>query len=217
MSILAGKQNFMNQLSADDLIYGYINGIFPMADADNTLYWYSPDPRAIIPIDTYRPPKSLQPVINKGTFEIRINHDFEQVMHHCAAPRTTEDGTWISGDIITAYCGLHKLGLAHSVETYLEGELVGGLYGVAIGSVFFGESMFHKVSNASKIAFHALMEILRTQKFELLDTQFINENVRRFGAIEIPKIEYMARLRRGVAMKTRFTEPDLAHMFQHNS
>lgn len=217
MSLLTGRYNFMNQLSADDLIYGYINGIFPMADADNTLYWYSPDPRAIIPIDTYRPPKSLRPVINKGTFEIRINHNFEQVMHHCAAPRSTEEGTWISSDIITAYCDLHKLGLAHSIEAHLDGELVGGLYGVAIGSVFFGESMFHTVSNASKVAFHALMEILREQKFQLLDTQFINENVRRFGAIEIPKIEYMARLRRAVAIKTRFTEPDLAHMFQRSA
>lgn len=207
----------MNQLTADDLIYGYINGIFPMADADNTLYWYSPDPRAIIPIDTYRPPKSLRPVINKGLFEIKINENFAEVMRNCAAPRSTEDGTWISDDIIKAYCDLHRLGLAHSIETYQEGQLVGGLYGVAIGSVFFGESMFYKVSNASKVAFHALMEVLRAQNFELLDTQFINENVRRYGAIEIPKVEYMARLRRAVAIKTRFTEPDLAHMFQRNA
>lgn len=109
---------------------------------------------------------------------------------------------------------MHLLGLAHSIETYLEGKLVGGLYGVAIGSVFFGESMFYQVSNASKVAFHTLMEILFKQNFKLLDTQFINDNVRRFGAIEIPKVEYIARLRKAIAIKARFTEPDLEHMFQ---
>lgn len=204
----------MNQLTADDLIYGYINGIFPMADADGSLYWYSPDPRAIIPIDTYRPSKSLRPVLNKNTFEIRINRNFEQVMRQCAAPRVQEEGTWISEDIIRAYTQLHGLGMAHSIETYQEGQLVGGLYGVAIGAAFFGESMFHQVSNASKVAFHALIGILRERNFKLLDTQFINDNVRRFGAVEIPKAEYLARLRQSVAMKTRFTEPDLEHIFQ---
>lgn len=205
----------MNQLTADDLIYGYINGIFPMADADGTLYWYSPDPRAIIPIDAYRPAKSLRPVLNKNTFEIRINQNFEGVMRQCAAPRAQEEGTWISENIIEAYTKLHHLGMAHSIETYQEGTLVGGLYGVAIGAAFFGESMFHQVSNASKVAFHALMEILRERKFILLDTQFINDNVRRFGAVEIPKVEYLARLRQAIAIKTRFTEHDLEHMFQH--
>ncbi len=207
----------MNVLTADDLIYGYINGIFPMADADNTLYWYSPDPRAIIPIDTYRTPKSLRPILNKRLFEVRVNHNFEEVMRQCAAPRIYEEGTWISEDIIKAYCELHTVGLAHSVEVYQDNTLVGGLYGVAIGSAFFGESMFYKVSNASKVAFHSLMEILKRQKYILLDTQFINDNVRRFGAIEIPKIEYMARLRKAIAAKSRFTDPDLDHMFQRET
>ena len=205
----------MNQLTADDLIYGSINGIFPMADADGTLYWYSPDPRAIIPIDSYRPAKSLRPVLNKNTFEIRINWNFEGVMRQCAAPRTQEEGTWISEDIIEAYTKLHQVGMAHSIETYQGGTLVGGLYGVSIGAAFFGESMFHHVSNASKVAFHALMGILHERDFKLLDTQFINDNVRRFGAVEIPKAEYLARLRQAIAVKTRFTEPDLEHMFQH--
>ncbi len=204
----------MNQLTADDLIYGYINGIFPMADADGSLYWYSPDPRAIIPIDSYRPSKSLRPVLNKNAFEIRINRDFEGVMRQCAAPRIQEEGTWISEDIIRAYTRLHDLGMAHSVETYQDGKLVGGLYGVAVGAAFFGESMFHHVSNASKVAFHALIGILRERNFKLLDTQFINDNVRRFGAIEIPKVEYLARLRQAITIKTHFTEPDLEHMFQ---
>ncbi|HEV7351450.1 leucyl/phenylalanyl-tRNA--protein transferase [Telluribacter sp.] len=203
----------MNQLTADDLIYGYINGIFPMADSDETLYWYSPDPRAIIPIDTYCSHKSLRPVLNRKEFEIRINSDFEGVMVHCAAPRTDEEGTWISQDIIQAYTELHKLGFAHSIEAYKDGNLVGGLYGVAIGAAFFGESMFYTVSNASKVAFHYLIQILRQRNFQLLDTQFINDNVRRFGAIEIPKTEYMARLRKAIASKARFVEPDVEHLF----
>lgn len=204
----------MNQLTADDLIYGYINGIFPMADADGSLYWYSPDPRAIIPIDSYRASKSLRPVLNKNVFEIQVNRNFEGVMRQCAAPRIQEEGTWISEDIIRAYTRLHDLGMAHSIEAYQEGKLVGGLYGVSIGAAFFGESMFHHVSNASKVAFHALISILRERNFKLLDTQFINDNVRRFGAIEIPKAEYLARLRQAIAMKARFTEPDLNHIFQ---
>lgn len=208
-----GDNTPMNQLTADDLIYGYINGIFPMADADNTLYWYSPDPRAIIPIDTYKPSRSLRPILNQNLFEIKINHNFEEIMRQCAAPRTQEEGTWISQDIIRAYHSLHQLGFAHSIEAYQDGKLVGGLYGVAIGSAFFGESMFYHVSNASKVAFHSLMEILRRQRFTLLDTQFINENVRRFGAVEIPKSDYMALLRKAIAGKARFTEPDLEHMF----
>ena len=204
----------MSQLTADDLIYGYLNGIFPMADHSGLLYWYSPDPRAIIPIDTYRPSKSLRPVLNKKTFEVRVNCDFEQVMRGCATPRAGDKGTWISEDIIQAYTDLHHLGLAHSVEAYEENRLVGGLYGVAIGSAFFGESMFHRVSNASKVAFHALIEILRERDFKLLDTQFINHNVRRFGAVEIPKIEYIARLRKAVATKNRFVDPELARTLQ---
>ncbi|GHB66875.1 leucyl/phenylalanyl-tRNA--protein transferase [Persicitalea jodogahamensis] len=204
----------MNQLTADDLIYGYINGIFPMADADGTLYWYSPDPRAIIPIDSYRPAKSLRPTLNKRKFEIRINCDFEGVMRQCAAPRTQEDGTWISEDIIKAYTDLHDLGMAHSVEAYQKGQLVGGLYGVSIGAAFFGESMFHTVSNASKVAFHALIEVLRERNFRLLDTQFMNDNVRRFGAVEIPKLEYIGRLRQAISLKTRFTEQALEPVFQ---
>ena len=194
----------MNKLTADDLIYGYTNGIFPMADGDGTLYWYSPDPRAVIPLDTYKPAKSLRPVLNKAQFEVRINTAFEQVMRHCALPRTDDDSTWISDEIVTAYTELHRQGLAHSVETYLEGKLVGGLYGVALGAAFFGESMFYLVPNASKIAFHFLIETLRQQQFRLLDTQFINDNVRRFGAIEIPKRQYTGLLKTALGQDVRF-------------
>ncbi len=203
----------MTKLTPDDLIYGYINGIFPMADSDGTLYWYSPDPRAIIPIDTYKPPKSLRPVLNKNYFEIRFNHNFEGVMRGCAVARSDSDDTWISEEIIDAYTGLNGMGLAHSVEAYLDNKLVGGLYGVSIGAAFFGESMFYTQPNASKVAFHYLIQTLRQQGFELLDTQFINDNVKRFGAIEIPKVNYLNLLRQATAKKARFIEHEIEHLF----
>jgi leucyl/phenylalanyl-tRNA---protein transferase len=202
-----------NKLTADDLIYGYMNGIFPMADNDGTLYWYSPEPRAVIPIETYKPPKSLRPIINKKTFEVRISADFEQVMRHCASARKGDGETWISEEIIEAYCELHKMGLAYSVETYINNQLVGGLYGVSIGGAFFGESMFYKVPDASKVAFHYLMEILKHQDYELLDTQFINDNVKRFGAIEIPRSEYVKQLKKSLEKRCHFTEDALAHLY----
>jgi leucyl/phenylalanyl-tRNA--protein transferase len=191
-------------LTADDLIYGYINGIFPMADADGTLYWYAPDPRAIIPLDTYKPARSLRPVLNQQQFDIRFNTAFTQVMRHCSKPRNDEDSVWISEEIVEAYTELHHMGLAHSVEAYQNNELVGGLYGVSLGSVFFGESMFHRVSNASKVAFHYLIVQLRKQRFTLLDTQFINDNVRRYGAIEIPKADYLKQLKIALVNEARF-------------
>ncbi len=205
----------MSKLTADELIYGYINGIFPMADADNTLYWYAPDPRAIIPIDTYKPARSLRPVLNQNRFEIRLDTNFEQVMRYCSFPRSPDDSTWISDEIIQAYTDLHRMGLAHSVETYQNDELVGGLYGVALGAAFFGESMFHLVSDASKVAFHYLIMTLRQQRFELLDTQFINDNVRRYGAIEIPKADYHKLLKAALRKKARFTEPIVEHLFRN--
>ena len=203
----------MTKLTPDDLIYGYINGIFPMADSDGTLYWYSPDPRAIIPLDTYKAHKSLRPLLNKNYFEIRFNHNFVGVMRGCAVARSDSDDTWISEEIIDAYTGLNGMGLAHSVEAYLNNELVGGLYGVSIGAAFFGESMFYTQPNASKVAFHFLIQTLRHQGFELLDTQFINDNVKRFGAIEIPKANYLNLLRKATAKKARFIELEIEHLF----
>lgn len=205
------------KLTADDLIYGYMNGIFPMADSDNIVYWYSPDPRAIIPIDTYKSPHSLRPILNKKLFEVRVNTDFEGVMRACAVPRHKDDATWISEEIISAYYELHRLGLAYSVETYIDERLVGGLYGVAIGGVFFGESMFYRVPNASKVAFHYLIEILRNQKYELLDTQFINDNVKRFGAIEVPRLEYLKLLKKALDKRCHFAEDSLEHLFNHDT
>jgi len=192
-------------LTAIDLIYGYSNGIFPMADSEEgALYWYAPDPRAVIPIDTYQPSRSLRPVLNQRVFEIRVDTAFEQVMRGCAGPRPDSGETWISEEIVAAYCKLHEMGYAHSVEAFREGYLAGGLYGVTLGTAFFGESMFFRQPNASKVAFHHLMEILRGHGFTLLDTQFINDNVRRFGAIEIPRETYMRFLKKALSEKAIF-------------
>lgn len=202
----------MDELTAEDLMYGYMNGIFPMADTDGSLYWYSPDPRAIIPIDTYKPAKSLRPILNKNLFDIHINRDFEAVMRHCALPRNGEPETWISEEIIQAYCDLHQMGMAHSVEAYVGDRLVGGLYGVAIGGVYFGESMFYLEPNSSKVAFHYLIENLRKQQYELLDTQFINDNVKRYGAIEIPREDYLILLRKVIQQPRSFV-PDTPSIY----
>ncbi len=196
-----------NSLTAEALIYAYTSGVFPMAERDGSIYWYRPDPRAIIPIDTYKPAKSLKPILNRGQFEIRIDTQFEAVMRACAAPRVYEEETWISEEIIQAYVELFHMGFAHSVEAYEDGKLVGGLYGVHIGSAFFGESMFMLVSNASKVAFHYLIEILRANEFNLLDTQFMNDNVQRYGAIEIKRAEYERRLSRALLRASEFKLP----------
>ena len=196
-----------NSLTAEALIYAYTSGVFPMAERDGTIYWYRPDPRAIIPIDTYKPTKSLKPILNRGQFEIRIDTQFEAVMRACAAPRAYEEETWISEEIIQAYVELFHRGFAHSVEAYEDGKLVGGLYGVHIGSAFFGESMFMRVSNASKVAFHYLIEILRANEFNLLDTQFMNDNVQRYGAIEIKRVEYERHLSRALLRASEFKLP----------
>jgi leucyl/phenylalanyl-tRNA--protein transferase len=191
-------------LSAEQLIYAYASGYFPMGNEEGEIRWYNPDPRAIIPIESYAPAKSLRPILNKGIFECRINQSFEQVMRHCSQPRSEDDGVWISEEIIQAYTDLHHAGLAHSVEVYVDGELVGGLYGVCLGGAFFGESMFSLVSNASKVAFHHLLVRLREQGFDLLDTQFINDHVERLGAIEIPQADYFFILKKALTKKCNF-------------
>ncbi len=175
-----------------------------MADANGEISWYAPDPRAIIPLENYKPSKSLRPILNRSQFDIRVNQNFRGVMNHCAKPRFEADETWISDEIIDVYCQLNTTGFAHSVEAYENDTLVGGLYGVSIGGVFFGESMFHLVSNASKVAFHYLIEILKHRGFILLDTQFINDNVLRYGAIEIPKDDYEAKLEEAISKKMTF-------------
>ena len=176
-----------------------------MSDEKGRISWYCPDPRAIIPLHTYKPSKSLRSTLNKRLFEIRINEQFEQVMQSCSKPRTDLDGVWISEEMIAVYCELHKLGFAHSVEAFQDNVLVGGLYGVCLGGVFFGESMFSDVANSSKVAFHSLIQLLKSNNFELLDTQFMNDNVLRYGAIEIDRDDFLIRLSKGLSNSCIFS------------
>lgn len=174
-----------------------------MAMDNGEIAWFSPDPRAIIPLDTFHVPHGLKRTLKKGVFEIRINTAFEDVMRACAR----RDETWISEVILESYVNLHRQGHAHSVETWLDGKLVGGLYGVAIGGAFFGESMFHEATDASKVALHALVERLRARNFTLLDTQWLTPHLLTFGAIEIPRAEYQRRLGKSVDDPCYFVDP----------
>ncbi len=195
-----------NNIQTQTLISAYCQGIFPMSDESGEIGWYSPDPRAIIPIESYKPSKSLRSILNKSIFDIRINKQFEQVMRKCAEPRKDESGTWISEEMISIFTQLHQVGFAHSVEAYQNNELVGGLYGVCIGGVFFGESMFSTISNSSKVAFHYLINILKENGFVLLDSQFMNDNVKRYGAIEISKKQFNEMLAIGISKKCEFCQ-----------
>lgn len=165
-----------------------------MAHDDGQIYWYDPDPRAILPLDNFHIPRSLRRTIKKRPFEIRFNSAFEAVMLKCAEVTEERDKTWISREIIEAYSELHRLGFAHSVETWQDGELVGGLYGVAIRGLFAGESMFSRATDASKVALVALVEHLTQRHFALLDIQFMTEHLARFGAVEISAQHYKQRL-----------------------
>lgn len=195
----------MKRPSVDMLIRAYAQGIFPMAheEHDWEVYWYAPDPRTIIPLDTFHVPKRLGRTVRQGKFEIRYNSAFEQVMRECAKPRKG-DGIWISEDLIRAYTDLHHHGIAHSVETWQDGELVGGLYGVAIQGLFAGESMFSRATDASKVALVHLVERLKERGFVLLDTQFTTDHLKRFGAIEISREDYESRLQEALQVNASF-------------
>jgi leucyl/phenylalanyl-tRNA--protein transferase len=188
------------------LLAAYASGWFPMADEEGVISWYSPDPRGIMPIDTFHVPSRLQRVVRKGAVQVEINTAFEEVMRACAeAEREPEDtGTWISEEIIESYCALHAQGFAHSVEVRQNGALVGGLYGVALGGAFFGESMFHRATDASKVALVALVERLRSRGFLLLDTQWVTAHLEQFGAIEIPRPEYLRLLEDSLKLDVSF-------------
>jgi leucyl/phenylalanyl-tRNA--protein transferase len=174
-----------------------------MAVEPGEIRWYSPDPRGIIPLDTFHAPRRLSRVVRQGRFEIRIDQDFRAVIQACAS-RQDEDGSWIDDEILDSYCALHERGLAHSVETWQDGALAGGLYGVAIGGAFFGESMFHRVTDASKVAMVALVERLRGRGFVLLDTQWVTEHLTQFGAIEIPRRRYLRLLEAALRVDANF-------------
>ncbi len=181
-----------NDITVDILLRAYSIGLFPMADAadDPELFWVEPEVRGIIPLDNFHVSKSLAKVIRKKPFDIRFNTDFEGVMAGCAAEVDNRPSTWINETIRRLYTELHEIGHAHSVEAWEGEELVGGLYGVSLGSAFFGESMFSRHTNASKICLVYLVERLREKGFTLLDTQFTTEHLKTFGAIDVPKADY---------------------------
>jgi leucyl/phenylalanyl-tRNA---protein transferase len=192
------------ELTPQLLLSAYCQGIFPMAHEDGRIYWYDPDPRAILPLEAFHLSRSLARLVGKRPFTIRANTDFEEVMRACAAPGPGRGQTWISQEIIAAYTRLHRLGFAHSVEAWQNGRLVGGLYGVAIGGLFAGESMFHHERDASKVALVHLVRGLRQRGFRLLDVQFMTDHLAQFGAVEIPRPVYKARLLRALRVPAHF-------------
>src|SRR5436305_11271500 len=187
-------------IDSELLLQGYRLGVFPMAMEDDSIAWFSPDPRAIIPLEDFHVPHALHRVARKKIFEIKIDNRFDEVIRACAKRRDT----WINDEIIESYERLSELGYAHSIEAWKNNKLAGGLYGVAIGGAFFGESMFHRVTDASKVALVALVEHLRAQKFALLDTQWITPHLQQFGGTEISRDYYLQLLRRAVELPREF-------------
>jgi leucyl/phenylalanyl-tRNA--protein transferase len=203
LNVLLDRSIFMSfALTTELLVAAYAQGIFPMAvNKRGEIRWFSPDPRAIIPLDDrFHIPHGLRRSLKTNTFVVAVDQDFEGVISACSS---AHGETWISEEIVQSYCALYRRGFAHSVETRLDGELVGGLYGVHIDGAFFGESMFHRTTDASKVALVALVERLRQGGFVLLDTQWLTPHLRQFGAIEIPKADYLRLLE--VALKQNCT------------
>ena len=183
-------------IEPDFLLMAYCSGYFPMAEPrSGEIQWHSPDPRAIFDLKEFHIPRSLSLRVKKKQYEIQINREFEAVMRRCAE----REETWISESVVQSYRELYRLGFAHSVECWRDEKLVGGLYGVSIAGAFFGESMFSIERDASKVALVYLVQRLKERGFDLLDTQFLTPHLARFGAKEIPKKEYLARL--GKALK----------------
>ena len=181
-------------LSPARLLTAYRSGIFPWYGKDQPILWWSPDPRMVLFPAEFRMPRSLAKRLRRRDYEIRTDTAFETVMRACAAPRDGDAGTWITPDMVAAYCELHRLGHAHSVETWIDGELAGGLYGIALGRAFYGESMFTRAPDASKIALAHLVRQLTRWQFGMIDCQMNTAHLARFGAREIPRGEFYRRL-----------------------
>jgi leucyl/phenylalanyl-tRNA--protein transferase len=193
-------------IPAELLVSAYASGWFPMAVDSGEIRWYSPDPRGVLPLDAFHVPQRLSRLIKRGTFELFVDRDFDAVIRACAeAERDRDDpGTWIDAEIVESYGALHRAGLAHSVEAWQDDRLVGGLYGVALGGAFFGESMFHEVRDASKVALAGLVERLRARGFQLLDIQWVTPHLMQFGAVEIPRRAYLKLLEGALAVEADF-------------
>ncbi|MFM2045630.1 MAG: putative leucyl/phenylalanyl-tRNA--protein transferase [Pseudomonadota bacterium] len=193
-------------LTPELLLHAYAAGVFPMAEsADSTeLLWFDPPMRGILPLDDFHVPRRLRRTLRQGRFEVRVDTAFQAVMAACGEATSDRPQTWINGEILASYGHLHGLGHAHSVECWLDGRLVGGLYGVALGSAFFGESMFSRVDDASKVALVHLVARLVKGGYTLLDTQFVTNHLSRFGAVEIPRARYKTMLADAVRRRSSF-------------
>lgn len=191
-------------LSPERLLQAYANGIYPWYADDDPIMWWSPNPRCILYPDKLIVSDSLRKKVKKGIFEVRFDADFAAVISACASvDRPGQDGTWITGEMQEAYIRLHELGLAHSVESYLDGQLVGGLYGISLGNAFFGESMFHTVSDASKVAFVSLVEQVKAWNFSLIDNQQVTSHLLSLGAETITRARFLKLLGQAIRKPTR--------------
>lgn len=194
-----GLLAYGGDLTTERLLLAYRNGIFPWFNEEDPVLWWSPDPRCVLFPEKLKISKSMQQVIRKGDFRFRINTAFEAVISHCKHTfRKDQDGTWITGDIIEAYTAMHRKGFAHSAEAWQDGQLVGGLYGIRLGNVFFGESMFSTVSNASKFAFIQYMQQLKTEGVQLVDCQVHTPHLESLGAEMIPRSQFITLLQRHI-------------------
>ena len=197
----------MNQtITPQILLRAYAAGIFPMAEdaGDNSLYWVEPEERGVLPLRGFHVPRSLAKRIRQQAFEIRVDTAFEQVMRLCSAQTEDRPSTWINERIVSLYKQLHKMGCGHSVECWHEGELVGGLYGIRIGAAFFGESMFSRATDASKVALVHLVARLKAGGFALLDAQFVNDHLTQFGLATVSRNEYHLMLEPALAVDAEF-------------
>ncbi len=204
------------KLKPELLLRAYAVGIFPMAESryDSEIHWIDPELRGILPLEGFHIPRRLRRKLRRGDLEVRVNTAFGQVIRECATPAPDRRDTWINPTIEQLYTHLHRMGFAHSVECWRQERLVGGLYGVSLGAAFFGESMFSRASDASKVAMVHLVCRLRKGGFELLDTQFQTPHLRQFGVIEIPREDYRTRLAKAVRRPAQFPEEVSAAEFE---
>lgn len=203
---MTGREDIQFEITPDVLLKAYACGIFPMAESaeDPTLFWVEPDWRGVIPLDAFHLPRRLRRTVRQDAFEVRIDTDFEAVIEGCAAPGPGRRKTWINQRIRRLYGELFRRGHCHTVECWQDGRLVGGLYGVSLGAAFFGESMFSRRTDASKVALVHLAARLRAGGYRLLDTQFITEHLAQFGAVEIPREMYAGRLEDAIVREADF-------------
>jgi leucyl/phenylalanyl-tRNA--protein transferase len=203
---MASRENAIVEITPEVLLKAYACGIFPMAESadDPALYWIEPDQRGIIPLDTFHISSRLARTVRTTPFTVWVDRDFDAVIDGCAEPKRGRARTWINGRIRRLYRALHEAGHCHSVEVYDGDHLIGGLYGVSLGATFFGESMFHRATDASKIALVHLVARLKAGGFKLLDTQFVTDHLKTFGAVEIPKRQYHRLLEEAIVQEADF-------------